>query len=143
MEDVFKERIGFKGDINLVSKEICDEYTLGDFISTKIILIGYEDFNMILETSLKKYFVKIFANFRNETSRQRYVEIMQKSIDANISTPKLLESKQGFLTEISIENNKLFLCVMDYIEGHNLYETKEKLSESDIRFLSRQASLIN
>jgi Ser/Thr protein kinase RdoA (MazF antagonist) len=143
MEDVFKERIGFKGDIILISKKICEEYDLGDYISSKIILIGYEDFNMILETSLNKYFVKIFAHFRNNKDRQRYIEIMQESIKANISTPKLLKSEQGFMSEISIENTKLFLCVMDFIDGSNLYETKEEISESDIRFLSRQTSLIN
>ena len=84
MKDVFKKRIGFKGDIALLSKKICDEYDFADVVSSEIILIGYEDFNMTLETSLKKYFVKIFADFRNDESRRRYIEIMQESVNANI-----------------------------------------------------------
>lgn len=143
MEDVFKKRIGFKGNLDVVSKKICEEYNIGNFVSNKIILIGYEDFNMILKTSLKKYFVKIFANFRDANDRHRYIEIMQESISVNISTPKLLKSKQSFLTKINIENHELFLCLMDYIEGNNLYEINEKLHEKEIRFLSRQASIIN
>lgn len=143
MEKHFRDRLDYKGKIDTISKMICDEFNLGEFKSNKIVLQGYEDFNLILETSENKYFVKIFANFRNLKDCQRYIEIMTNAINSNISTPKLLESEQGFLHTISIGDSKLNLCVMEYISGTNFYESKKELTSDQIKFLVRQASLIN
>ena len=56
----FAKRINLNTDLDNISKEICNEYNLGQYISDTIIEIGYEDFNYILETSSGKYCVKIF-----------------------------------------------------------------------------------
>jgi len=45
METIFKQRIGFNGDLKEISKIICRDFNLGEFLNCKIILIGYEDFN--------------------------------------------------------------------------------------------------
>jgi len=63
MEDKFKARINYSGDIKDISLQICRDYNLGEFKSNKLILMGYEDFNFILETTKGKYFVKVFAKF--------------------------------------------------------------------------------
>ena len=143
MEDLFRKRINYNGDIRDISIQICKDYDIGDFKSNNLILMGYEDFNIIIETSKGKYFVKIFANFRAMDDCERYVDIMEKANGAKISTPKLLKSKQGFLHLIEINKVKLRLCVAEFINGKTLFETKERLNSEEIKFLAHQIALIN
>ncbi len=139
----FKNRINYEGDIEVISKLICIDYSLGNFLSNKVVLLGYEDFNVILETSKGKYFVKIFANFRNENHCKRYIDIILSMVNNGVATPKIFKSKQGFFHQITIDACKLRLCVLEYIKGSNLYDSNEKLSVNEIKFLAKQAALIN
>ena len=143
MEEKFKERIDYQGDIKDISLQICKDYNLGEFKSNKPILMGYEDFNFILETSKGKYFVKVFAKFRDLEDCRRYIEIMEKAIDAKVSTPRLLESNQGFLYLSEINKTNIRLCVAEFIYGKTLFELKEKLNINEVKFITKQASLIN
>ncbi len=143
MEKKFKKRIGYKGDLKEISLQICKDYNLGRFISNNLILMGYEDFNFILKTTKGKYFVKIFANFRTLEDCRRYVEVIKKAIEAKISTPKLYKSEQDYLYLVEINNIKLRLCIMEFVDGKTLFESKEKLSKEEIKYLAHQAALIN
>ncbi len=144
MEQKFKSRISYDGEIKDISQEICREYNLGDFKSNTLILVGYEDFNYILNTSKGKYVVKIFASFRADKDCKRYVEIMEKAMEKGISTPKLLKTKGGdYLFVFKINKTKLRLAIMDFIDGESYFESKEKLNNEEIKFLAHQAALIN
>lgn len=143
MEESFRKRIGYSGEIKDISVQICKDYNIGDFKSNHLILVGYEDFNFILETSRRKYFVKVFAKFRNMDGCKRYIEIMEKVMDAKISAPKLLKSKQGLLYVTEINKVQLRLCVAEYIDGKTLFELDGKLNNEEIVFLAHQISLIN
>lgn len=143
MENSFKKRINYEGKIEDISMQICKDYRLGEFKSNKLILTGYEDFNFKLETEDNKYLVKIFSNFRNLEDCKRYVNVLGKTIEAGIATPKLYKSEQGYLHIMNINETNLRLCVMEYINGKTIYELKQKLTSDEIRFLSQQAALIN
>jgi len=43
MKEEFKSMINYSGDIEVLSRKICDDYKLGDFVSNKIVLLGYEE----------------------------------------------------------------------------------------------------
>ena len=45
MEQEFKDRINLSTDLSTISRIICNEYDLGEYISKTIITVGYEDFN--------------------------------------------------------------------------------------------------
>ncbi len=62
----FNKRIGINTKLDNISKEICNIYKLGDFISNDLITIGYEDYNYVLTTSKGRYCVKIFNKERNK-----------------------------------------------------------------------------
>jgi Ser/Thr protein kinase RdoA (MazF antagonist) len=132
-------RIKFNGELEDISKSICEEYSFGEFISNKIIPMGYEDLNFILNTSKGKYFVKVFASFRNMDEVERYVEIMETAIKNKVQTPKII----GSLFTPIINRKKLRLVVMEYIDGKTLYETNYKLNDKDIRVLARETAKIN
>ena len=55
----FYERIHNVRNIKLIAQKVCEYYKLGELIEQKHIEIGYEDFNMIINTSKGKYFIKI------------------------------------------------------------------------------------
>ncbi len=143
MNKIFFNRIGYKGKIEDISKKVCEDFSLGKFKSNKLIAIGYEEFNFILETSKGKYVVKIFANFRDEKDCRRIVDINLKATKKGISVPELIKSKQGYFYSSKIGDTKIRLCTLEYIDGESLYNSKHKASADDIKSLARQASLIN
>lgn len=142
-ENTFQKRIGYEGDIKPVLLQICKDFSLGKYLSHKVIPIGYEDFNLIITTNNGKYFVKIFATFREEGESQRYVDVMVKALEAGVQHPKLFKSSQGYLHKIIIDGIQISLCVMGQIDGVSFYEKKLKATTGEMRFLVQQAALIN
>lgn len=141
--DTFQNRIGYSGDVELVLLQVCKDYSLGEYISYKVIPMGYEDFNLILSTSKGKYFVKMFATFRDEAESQRYVDVMIKALEVGVQHPKLYKSTQGYLHKIIFSDVQISLCVMEQIDGVSFYEKNLKATTNEMRFLVQQASLIN
>lgn len=143
MSKKFFDRIGWNGDLNELSKLICREYNLGELKKSELILFGYEDFNFRLDTSKGKYLVKVFGSFRSLADCQRYIDVMEKMVEANVSTPALLKSPKGHLFITKLNGQELRLCVTLFIEGKNLFQIGKPLSEDEIRFLSREIAKIN
>lgn len=139
----FYKRIGYEGTIDDISLVICKDFNLGEFVSNKLIEMGYEDFNFILETTEGKYFIKIFSNFRNDNNCQRYVDVMLKVNEAGVTFPRLFKSVQGHLHITRINNTKIRFCVMEYIDGDNFFSFKRKPNSEEIRYLAHQTALIN
>jgi Ser/Thr protein kinase RdoA (MazF antagonist) len=140
---VFQQRIGYKGDIKPVILQICKDFSLSEYISHKVILMGYEDFNLILTTDKGKYFIKMFATFRTEKESRSYVDTMVKVLEAGVNHPKLYQSQQGYFHKITADNTQISLCVMEFIDGVSFYEEKLKATLEEMRLLVQQAALIN
>jgi len=142
MRDFF-QRINYKGKIDDISLAICKDFQIGDLVSNKLVLVGYEDFNFILKTTNGKYFVKIFSNFRSDDDCDRYIEIMLNTIKAGVSFPRLFKYQQNYLYTKTINSSKLRICVMEYIDGESYYSLKQKPDIDEIKILAHQAGLIN
>lgn len=140
---VFQQRIGYKGDIKRVLLQICKDFSLGEYISHKVILMGYEDFNLILTADKGKYFVKMFATFRTEEESKNYVDTMVKVLKAGVNHPKLYQSHHGYFYKTTADNAQINLCVMEYIDGASFYEKGLKATPEEMRLLVQQAALIN
>jgi len=143
METIFKQRIGFDVDLGEISKSICKEYGLGEFINYKPVLIGYEDFNLFLTTKKRKFFVKIYAKFRTIDDCKRNIEIMVSALTAGVSIPKLYKSNQGYLHILRISHATLRLCVMDCIDGQDFFSSEALITKKDRLSVMHQASLID
>lgn len=137
------ERINNVTDINLISKEICKDYKLGEFVSYQLIDIGYEDFNYILNTKNNKYVVKIFNTDRDETTCKRLIHILVKSMDNGIPVPKLFKQNNKYIYEIKIKDTILKLFVMEFIEGKNFWELNQELNSQQLEEVAKIASKIN
>ncbi len=143
MREADKIRIGYEGELEEISHAICSDFNLGGFTSNELILIGYGDFNFTLETSKGKYFVKVFATSRSDEDCQRFVEVVTESVKAKVKTPKLYGSEQGFLNKLELSGCNLRLCVMEYVEGQDLYSMRDTLKPEEVRTVAQQAALIN
>ncbi len=143
MKKAFWNRIGYKGTLETICKPVCKDFNLGSFISSKLVPVGYEDFNLILKTSKGKYFVKIFAKSRPAKDCKRYLHLIESAIRADVSVPRLFESNQGHMYSLRIDKVVLRLVVMEYVNGKDLYALKKLPSMNEIRYLARQAAIIN
>lgn len=139
----FQQRIGYPEDITPLLNQVCEDFKIGKYLSHKIVLVGYEDFNLVLETSKGKFFIKIFGKFRDKKDCQRYIEIIEHVLKAGVSHPLLFKSSKGFLYEIKLRDIIIRLCVIQYINGKTFYELGEEPTVEEMRFIVKQAALIN
>lgn len=142
-EAEFRKRISYQGKLDPVLSRACSDFNLGEYKSNRVIVAGYEDFNLVLTTDKGKFFVKIFASFRNLEECKRYIDIITRAVNAGVQTPDLYKSPQGFLYQTKTENVPIRLCVMRYIDGKSFYELNAKATPEEMRFLLKQATLIN
>lgn len=143
MEDNFENRIKYSGDIKPFLIMVCKDYGIGDYFNHKTVPIGYEDLNLILQTSNYKYFVKVFADFRNDDDCLEYVHKISESIKAGVNHPKIISSQHSDLYTKNFDGYKFRLSIMEYIDGIDFFEGKLSANENEKRFLIQQATVIN
>jgi len=140
---VFLKRIGYDGELEKVLIKVTEDFSLGNYLEYKVVETGYEDLNVVVATNKGRYFVKMFATFRDNEGCKRYVDIILKSLEAGVNHPRLLRTSEGYLYNNNFDGTQIRLVVMDYIDGKTLYDSKEKVSLEDAKFLVQQAALIN
>jgi Ser/Thr protein kinase RdoA (MazF antagonist) len=138
----FQKRISYQGNLKTFLQKVSQDFDIGEYKYHKIVPIGYEDFNLFLTTDKGTFFVKVFGTFRDQNECQRYVDIIKRSVDAGVSTPKLYESNQGYLYKIKFGGIDR-LIVMEYIDGKIFYDLQTAPTEEEIKFIVKQTALIN
>jgi len=143
MENEFKARIKYLGDIKPFLKNVCADYGIGKYIAHKAILSGYEDFNLIIETDAGKYFAKVYANFRSNKDCLNLTNTLVKIVESGVNHPKLIKSPQDYLYIKQFDKYEFRLILMEYIDGVNFLEGNLTPNEEEKQFLVNQAALIN
>ncbi|PJE60225.1 hypothetical protein COU86_05460, partial [Candidatus Roizmanbacteria bacterium CG10_big_fil_rev_8_21_14_0_10_36_26] len=139
----FQKRINYQGNLNLILSKVCQDFKIGQYQTYEVVPIGYEDLNLILKTNKGKFFVKIFASFRDEKECQRYIKIMEKVTAAGVYHPKLYQHSQGSLYSVTNKNSIDRLCVIEYIDGKSYFQRQSNLTRQEMQFIIHQAALIN
>lgn len=139
----FYERIYNITDIKLIAQKICNHYKLGELIEQKHIAIGYEDFNMIINTTTGKYFVKILNKSRLKSEQTRLVSIIEKVVAANVRVPKIYQVNGESIFELEINSNTLNIIVMDYIDGTNMLLLDRDFNENEICSVAQEMAKID
>lgn len=143
MYQEFYDRINLNTNLENISKEICKKYNLDDYISDELILVGYEDFNYILNTTKGKYCVKIFNKERTNKDVNNYIDRIKLASTLNINTPKIYRVKNNCLQIIDINNNQYRLCVFEYVNGKSFYDLNEIPTEKEIKEIIKQMVYIH
>ena len=141
--DDFQKRIAYQEDITPILKAVCLDYSIGSYQSHSIIPVGYEDLNLILQTTIGKYFVKIFASYRSFENCQRYINITSKAIEFGVSHPKLFKVGNNCLYSTNINGININLCVEEYINGQSFYDSNLKPTKEDIASITDEVAKIN
>ncbi|MBW6441355.1 phosphotransferase [Patescibacteria group bacterium] len=139
----FQKRISYKGTIEDLLKQVVKDYSFGNYKKHKVVGVGYEDFNVVTETDKGKYFLKFFADFRDDENCQRYVDIILSAIEHKVSHPKIYKSNQGYFNKINTLDGKIRFIATEYIDGKTFFDLGLKPSIQEKEFLIRQASIIN
>lgn len=143
MEQEFKDRINLNTDLNIISKQICRNYNLGEYISDTIITVGYEDFNYILETTKGKYCVKVFNKERTDEDCKNYIDRIELASEIDINTPKLYKANSESECIVEVNGIKYRLCVFEYINGSSFFDLGIIPNEYEIKEIIRQMANIH
>ena len=143
MLEEFYERINLKSELSDLSKIICEKYNFGCYISEELILVGYEDFNFILSTSIGKFCVKIFNKDRTYEDVKKYIDRIELANSLNINTPKVYNCNNSTLCEIVLNDTKFRLCVFQYIDGKSFYDLNEIPNQTEIKNIIAQMAHIH
>jgi homoserine kinase type II len=139
----FEKRIDLNFPLKEISEIVCKKYNLGKFVSNRLIKIGYEDFNYILNTGGGKFVVKIFSNLRTDEECEVLVEKAHVPYLQGVSTPKIYDADGEFLFKFEKNKKKFRLCVTDHIDGKDFYRIGEPLSLDELKFVAVQTAMLN
>lgn len=140
-----QERITYRGEMKPFLQSALSSYDFGEYASHQVKQNGYEDFNLILETTTSTVFVKCFAHWRGKQDSRRYLQMIQgvKEI-GSVRTPFLYKNNQGHtLSSIKMGGATVSLCLMQYLDGGNIWESNQPLSTAEQAEVIRQAAKIN
>jgi len=140
---IFQERTGYKGDLRQFFSKVVNDYELGSLISYQPILQGYEDFNVKVETNSGKYLFKVMGDFRSDEEVWQYADIMERVVNNGIAHPKIYKSVQGNLYRTDLNGVEMRLVVMDFVDGKDFFQLREKPIREEAVFLVNQAAKIS
>lgn len=127
-------------DIGVLIAEIAAFYQLGSVVSYSEITVGYEDCNVIIETTTGKYVTKLFARSRTKDEVDRYVLIMQKTEAAGVRHASLLRGRDGKYVFCS---NGTFATTSKFISGKTFYELDRAPNHQELQDILVQITKMN
>lgn len=140
----FFNRIDPIDNIDELSSLVCSEYNLGNLISTKVIEIGYEDFNAVIDTDTGKYLMKVFRNLRDDEEVRNCIVRTDIAGLSNVPTPKVYHNLQNELFSVlNINDSRFRVSVIEYINGQNFFDLGKKPTDKELKEIVDIASRLS
>ncbi len=137
------DRLNYSGEIALVIDRICSIYGVGKPKSFFVIGTGYEDCNLIIETSDSKYVAKIFSKERDQETIRRYIAIMKKAVEARVNHPTLIKTIDGEVVYSDSQANGISMVLMKFIDGQTFFEIDSVPNAKERQAVIEEATKIN
>lgn len=139
-----QERIAYHGDLKPFLETVTANYEFGNYVGHEVKQNGYEDFNLVLQTTSGPFFVKCFANWRSKEECARYIKMIQSASKNHVTTPFIYPNLENSpLTKVSIDNTDVNLCTMQYLDGGNVWEGRHPLNTAEQTMVIQEAAKIN
>lgn len=138
-----RNRINFQGEFSELLSDVSSSYKIGSFLDFGFIEAGYEDVNIKLITSKGNYFVKIFADSRDDAECLRLINVIKSALDKGISHPQFLKRDVGYIFRNQYEQFNIRLAVFEWIEGKTYYELKKNPALDDLKEIIKMAAISN
>lgn len=136
-------RLNYSGSLTPVIGRLYTAYNVGEPTDFSVIESGYEDCNVIIQTSRDKYVAKIFAKERSREDIVRYATIMEKAVKAGVHHPPLIQTDDGNVVYVDRQANGISLVLMKFIEGKTFIELGRVPDADERRMVIEQAATIN
>lgn len=141
MSERYFERLDYKGSLDIPLTAAADTLKLGDYESHDVILVGYEDLNVRMQTSNDStFFVKFFSKERTDKECERYVSVIRTVTEGGIHHPALYS--MGDSSILRPADTGLRLIVMEWLEDKYRFDTNP-VTDEDRLLLIEQAVKIN
>jgi Ser/Thr protein kinase RdoA (MazF antagonist) len=141
LNPIYVARAGFTGDGGQLINDIANVYSLGPILNAKVLEIGYEDCNILLETNKRKFNAKIFAKFRSPAQIERYVSIMQVAIEGGVHHPYLNRTRDG--KNVFVHSSGASMVLLDFIDGLTYFDTKTIPTDKELLLIMQETVKIN
>ena len=136
-------RLNYSGSLRPVIDRLCTAYQIGEPTDFSVIESGYEDCNVIIQTSENTYVAKIFSKIRSREDIVRYVTIMKKAVEAGVQHPPLKQTGDGNVVHVDRQANGISSVLMKFIEGKSFVELSRIPNTDERRMVIEQAVRIN
>lgn len=135
---ILLQRSPYAGTIQELMSFIEKTYpTIGRINSYNGIFEGYEDANLLLETTTGKYVVKAFGDFRTEKNITDYVKVIIEATKKGVLTIEIISGIQG---NISSYSGGTFM-ITRFFEGINFVDVQP--TRKDILSVTKSLALLN
>ena len=140
----FNSRIQLNQSLDKLSKVVCEQYNLGEFVDNKLIEIGYEDYNYILTTSKGKFVVKVFSTERTTTDAQNLAQRASVAYQNGVSCPQIYKTQTGdILFVTSLAGVEYRLLVMEYIHGKDFFTLQQLPTQEHLELIAQELAKLN
>ncbi len=139
----FEDRIGLDVPLEVLSKNICENYKLGEFVKNRLIKIGYEDYNYVLTTTQGKFVVKVFSNIRTEQDCRDLADRTTIPNEKGFSSPKIYKANGSNLFVTKLKNQTYRLLVMDHIDGKDFFSLDILPNIDELKLIAVELAKLN
>ncbi len=141
----YSDRIDSIENIQTLIEEVLKIYEKPELEKYKILEIGYEDFNVIVETKIDNYFLKIFRNSRDDNEVENMVERIIAATKVGVSTPIVYKNPKTnkYWTEIKIDKSRFRLCLMQHINGQDFFSLHQKPNNEELLQIAQIAAQVS
>ncbi len=133
-------RLALTGEFEPFIATIAESYGIGAPSDHSVIGVGYEDCNVVIDTEHSRYVAKMFAQTRKPDEVDRYVQIMERVVDAGVNHPELLKTKFG---DVVLSDSGVSLVLMPFIEGKTFLELDRAPTDEERVAVLEQAAKVN
>lgn len=140
MTNWFDERLGDTKDIDALLVRAAEYFGVGTLQKHEIITLGFEDYNVKLETDIGNYVVKIFAVENSELRAGRSEKVLGAVMQGKIAHPHVYSGSEGIVF-LDQETGLRAIC-MDFVLGDTFYKT-DPPSDYQLKKIIEQAVKIN
>ncbi|MBI4015654.1 MAG: phosphotransferase [Candidatus Aenigmarchaeota archaeon] len=132
--DILK-RVDLQVPLKSALEKVSEAYRIGNVLHYRIIQMGFEDANIVLETKKGKYVLKIFSKLKTLRKINDVVKGLVEFRKAGVPTPKLLKARGKYLLKIG----KSYMCLMEFFTGKSFEgrSVSEKELNNIVKFMAK------
>ncbi|HET9979540.1 MAG TPA: phosphotransferase [Ktedonobacterales bacterium] len=113
------KRVDLAQPLSRVLRDVARHYQLGRLLSSRIIIQGYDDLNVLLNCERGKYVAKLFNKTKSLSVVQDHIRVQQALTQRQAPVPRILAASAEAIYRAPGQTRDTFVCVSEYFAGEN------------------------